>query len=108
MACFQETFLVGPQDSGRPSARARPWPVGLTADELDAAGGAACVTAAGVQLVDFGLVLEGEHQALALGDVEVARPFNGQFRHWQSSSPGSAKRHCPPPQLTAWGGQGKG
>ena len=45
---------------------------GLAFDELDAAGGAA-VPAAGVQLVDSRILLQGEHQPLSLWHFELAR-----------------------------------
>ena len=55
--------------------------VGLAGDELDAAGGAAGVAAAGVELIDLGLVLQRQDQPLAVRHLERADAFHGQLRH---------------------------
>ena len=54
---------------------------GFAGDELDAAGGAARVAAAGVKLVGVSLVGEGVDEAFAVWDVEVALVFDGEFWH---------------------------
>jgi hypothetical protein len=48
----------------------------LAAHELDAAGGAARIAVAGVQLIDVGVVLQGQHQAFALRHIEFADTFD--------------------------------
>ena len=54
---------------------------GLALDELDAAGRAAGVAATRVQDVHLGVLLDREHQALALFDFNGSEPFNSQLRH---------------------------
>ena len=60
-------------------------PRGLAVDELDTARRAPRVAAARVQDVDAGVLLDGEHQALAFrhGDTSVA--FHCQYWHAESS-----------------------
>ena len=53
----------------------------LAAHELDPARRAAGVAAAGVQDVDPGVLLDREHEALAILDINSGKPFNGQLRH---------------------------
>jgi len=52
-------------------------PLRLAADELDAAGGAASVAAAGVELIDLGFILQGEDEALVIRDLDRRLTFNG-------------------------------
>jgi hypothetical protein len=54
---------------------------GVAGDELDAAGGAAGVAAAGVELVGLGFVGEGVDEAFAGGDFKVAEVFDGKLGH---------------------------
>ena len=62
--------------------------LGFAGEELDSAGGAACVAAAGVELVDAGFVGEGVDQALVLGDFELAGVFDCELGHWGEFPPG--------------------
>ena len=54
---------------------------GIAGDEFDAAGGAAGLAAAGVELVEVAVFLEGEDEAFVLRDVERAGAFYGEFGH---------------------------
>jgi hypothetical protein len=50
--------------------------VWLAIDKLDAAGGAAGVSATCMQLVDTSILLECEHKSLAIGNLKFADIFN--------------------------------
>src|SRR5690606_16668090 len=50
-------------------------------DELDATRCAAGVPAAGVLLIDAGVLLECENEALPIGHEERAHSFDSQLRH---------------------------
>ncbi len=56
-------------------------PRGLSVDELDAARRAAGVAAAGVQDVHMCILLDREHEALAVLDVNRSESFDRQLRH---------------------------
>ena len=60
--------------------------VRLAGDELDPTGGAPGVAAAGVELVDLGVVLEGQDQALVGRHVKRADPVHRQLRHRRGSA----------------------
>jgi hypothetical protein len=49
----------------------------LTGQELHSAGSATRIAAAGVQLIDLGLIFQGQNQALSLWDVEFANIGDG-------------------------------
>ena len=69
--------------------------VRFAGDELDSAGGAAGVAAAGVELVDGGFVGEGVDEALVVGDVEGADFFYrelGHGRHLRGFARGEERR----------------
>src|SRR6185312_10223970 len=53
----------------------------LAREEFDPAGGAAGVAAAGMELIDLGFVLQRQHQALALGHLELPDSLDSQLRH---------------------------
>ena len=53
----------------------------LPVDELDAAGRAPRVAAAGVQDVHVGVLLDRQHQALVCGDLERPVSFDGELWH---------------------------
>ncbi len=53
----------------------------LAADELDAAGCAFCLAAAGVKLIGASLFDESEHEALSSRDFKGAGVFDGEFWH---------------------------
>jgi len=55
--------------------------IGLAVDELDAAGGAASVAAAGVKLIDAGILFEGEDEPLTLRYFELANAFDCKLGH---------------------------
>ena len=55
--------------------------VGLAFDELDAAGGAAGVAAARMQLIDAGILLEREHQAFVVFYSNGWESFDRQNWH---------------------------
>jgi hypothetical protein len=55
--------------------------VRFASDELNAAGRAAGIPAASVELIDLGLVLQSQDQPLAGGHVESSTVFHRQFRH---------------------------
>jgi hypothetical protein len=53
----------------------------FTLHKFDSAGGAARVSAASMQLINAGILLQGEHQPFAGGDVKSANIFHGQLWH---------------------------
>ena len=55
--------------------------IGFAGDEVDSAGGAAGVAAAGVELVDLGIIGQCVDQAFAGGDFEGADGLDGEFGH---------------------------
>src|SRR5689334_4502345 len=55
--------------------------VGFAGEELDAAGRAAGVAAAGVELVGFRFVGEGVDEAFVLRDLEGSDGFDGELGH---------------------------
>jgi hypothetical protein len=55
--------------------------IGFAGHEFDPAGGAPGVPAAGVELIDLGVVLEGEDHSLAGWHVERADPVHGELGH---------------------------
>jgi hypothetical protein len=54
---------------------------GFAGDELNAAGGAPSLAAAGVKLIDLRFVSQCEHEALACGDFKAANILNREFGH---------------------------
>ena len=57
---------------------------GFAGDELDAAGGAARVPAAGVKLIDLRFILQRIDQALSLRDFELSDAIDTEFGHKSS------------------------
>jgi four helix bundle protein len=71
----RETFLCEPGlFSNRHSIR-------FAADELNAAGCAAGIAAAGMQDVHAGILFNRKHEALAIFNVNGSKAFHGQHRH---------------------------
>ena len=64
----------------------------FSGDELDTARRAARVAAAGMEDVHVRVLLDGEHEPLALRHIEYSVPFYGQLWH-----PGIVRERPPPP-----------
>ena len=57
---------------------------GFAFDELDFAGRAAGVAAAGMELVDLGFVNQGQNKAFAFWDFKFAYTIDSQFGHFRT------------------------
>ena len=51
-------------------------PIGLAGDKFDPARRAACISTAGMQLIDCRVLLKSKHETLTICDLEFTDPFN--------------------------------
>jgi hypothetical protein len=83
--------LAAQADAGQPSRREDSLfggrhSIRLTCYEFHPTSRAAGVTTAGMELIDFGFILQGQNHPFAIRNFKLTNTFHGQFGHFYSLS----------------------